>query len=351
MAKREHGCVRRILAGALTILLLASALPTRRNIADAAVPELHGKVVDIYFNDILVSDWGDVLPFIDTVSGRTMVPLRFYSEKIGCQVEWLQKEKKITITYNKKDYPGNIVSTKVIILWVGNRKTSVDGNTVWLDSAPWQESKYPWRVYVPLRFVSSCLGDMVIWIPKGTKMELFPDVIVGKDTVMMAHFLPVPDEDYLIVPGERWGQFCLKMPLEQLRQLMHLTRIVSQAVDGKYGEYYYDFSVEGERVGVYFVSGTGITSMDDTGPLAFTIQYSVEGFPIRAGQWINLDGFLRDYPSDEKTQAFTIRGGEHVTSYVVGYNKGIQFIVWKDYLPQDRGYFVEFILIYPPKKQ
>ncbi|HAF27702.1 MAG TPA: hypothetical protein DCG75_01520 [Bacteroidales bacterium] len=40
----------------------------------------------------------DVKPFIK--DGRTMVPLRFISEALGAQVAWSQNEQKITITYN-----------------------------------------------------------------------------------------------------------------------------------------------------------------------------------------------------------------------------------------------------------
>jgi hypothetical protein len=38
-----------------------------------------------------------VVPVI--LSGRTLLPVRFVAESLGCQVDWLASEKKITITY------------------------------------------------------------------------------------------------------------------------------------------------------------------------------------------------------------------------------------------------------------
>jgi len=127
------------------ILVFLSVLIGKPGYGEAFVPEPHGKPVDIYFNDLLVADWGDALPFIDS-NGRTMIPLRFYAEKIGCSVKWEQKAKQITITYVTRDYEGNTVpsSTKIITLWVNNRKTAVYDSTtgtgttkaIWLDTIP-----------------------------------------------------------------------------------------------------------------------------------------------------------------------------------------------------------------------
>lgn len=41
-----------------------------------------------------------VMPLI--INGRTMLPIRFVAENIGCKVEWINKDKMIIITYNKK---------------------------------------------------------------------------------------------------------------------------------------------------------------------------------------------------------------------------------------------------------
>ncbi len=52
-----------------------------------------------YINDIYFDL--DVAPII--INGRTMVPLRFICESIGCDVEWEADTKKIIIDYNERD--------------------------------------------------------------------------------------------------------------------------------------------------------------------------------------------------------------------------------------------------------
>ncbi|HOL83542.1 MAG TPA: copper amine oxidase N-terminal domain-containing protein [Caldisericia bacterium] len=40
-----------------------------------------------------------VVPMI--ISGRTMLPVRFVAENLGCKVDWDQDTKTVTITYPK----------------------------------------------------------------------------------------------------------------------------------------------------------------------------------------------------------------------------------------------------------
>jgi len=48
-------------------------------------------------------DNSKVVPEI--INGRTMLPLRFITESLGCSVEWDGSTKKITINYPKKEQP------------------------------------------------------------------------------------------------------------------------------------------------------------------------------------------------------------------------------------------------------
>ncbi|MBC7195363.1 MAG: copper amine oxidase N-terminal domain-containing protein [Caldisericia bacterium] len=74
------------------------------------------KKVTILFKKILIELWigksvakvNEVLKFIDPdnpkvvpmiISGRTMLPIRFVAENLGCKVEWDPISKAITITY------------------------------------------------------------------------------------------------------------------------------------------------------------------------------------------------------------------------------------------------------------
>jgi len=44
-------------------------------------------------------DSADALVVPVIVSGRTLLPVRFVAESLGCKVDWLAAEQKITITY------------------------------------------------------------------------------------------------------------------------------------------------------------------------------------------------------------------------------------------------------------
>lgn len=331
---------RRITVLVVLIVSLISGLIPNATVIRAANPILHGKPVDIYFNDILVTDWGDALPFVGIVSGRTMIPLRFYSEKIGCKVEWTQKDKKIVISYQAKDYSDNLMDLTVITLFVGNRKTNVNGKVVWLDSAPYQEALYPWRVFVPLRFVSSCLGDEVSWTPPGQTLYWFPNITVEKDTVFLAHFVPVPlADDYLIVPGERYGKYSLNMPLEQLARF-HKPKAVSydKSAGGKLF-YTYDFV----DFGCDFVTDIGVVLIAASTPYLYeTVKYTVVGMTdVKPGVWVNLDTFLQEYPPLYIQKGTGYRGGP-VPYWTLVYAQGITISVYQDY-EEKKGWFIEWV--------
>ncbi|RED63011.1 copper amine oxidase N-terminal domain-containing protein [Cohnella lupini] len=89
----------------------------------------------------------DTEPYVDT-NGRTMVPVRFVSEKLGGEVEWEGKTQTVVINY--KD--------KVISLPVGSTTVSVDDTTIELDTAA---EIYEGRTMVPLRFVSEAMESTV----------------------------------------------------------------------------------------------------------------------------------------------------------------------------------------------
>ncbi len=99
----------------------------------------------------------DVSPFLK--DGRTMVPLRFISEQIGAQVEWLQSEEKITISLN-----GNR-----IILRIGKSEAIINGKSVFMD-VPAMTSNG--RTLIPIRFVSENLKLKVAFNNKTKQITL-----------------------------------------------------------------------------------------------------------------------------------------------------------------------------------
>jgi|GEM_PF-666750 len=88
----------------------------------------------------------DAAPYI--TAGRTLVPVRFVSEALGADVEWIEEKRQVVIRDGGKE----------IVLTVGSFAVTVDGAEQALDCAPEQR---PGCVFVPLRFVSETLGATV----------------------------------------------------------------------------------------------------------------------------------------------------------------------------------------------
>ncbi|AGK99886.1 stalk domain-containing protein [Desulfoscipio gibsoniae] len=90
----------------------------------------------------------DVKPYIDTKAGRTLVPIRFISEALGADVEWITTDRQVKI----KD------AGKVLTLTIGSPNVLVDGVQSTIDCTPEIVSE---RTFLPLRFVSENLGAQV----------------------------------------------------------------------------------------------------------------------------------------------------------------------------------------------
>ncbi|MBW5445760.1 hypothetical protein GE107_06730 [Cohnella sp. CFH 77786] len=91
----------------------------------------------------------DTEPYVDE-NGRTMVPVRFVSEKLGGEVKWNNETNTVTIKTAGKD----------ISLTIGSKTPTVNGQTIELDTAA---AKVDGRTMVPLRFVSEALDSKVTW--------------------------------------------------------------------------------------------------------------------------------------------------------------------------------------------
>lgn len=90
----------------------------------------------------------DVSPIIR--NGRTLVPIRIISEKLGAKVYWDGKDRTVTIkTFNKN-----------ILLKIDQTRTFLNDKEITLDVAATIISN---RTMLPLRFVSEALGASVKW--------------------------------------------------------------------------------------------------------------------------------------------------------------------------------------------
>jgi len=90
------------------------------------------------FNTLQEMVFPDQQPYIDE-NNRTLIPVRFATENLGCKVDWNNETREVII---KKD-------NEVIKLKTGSNK----------DAAVIIEG----RVFVPLRFLSETMGSEVIW--------------------------------------------------------------------------------------------------------------------------------------------------------------------------------------------
>ncbi|MFS0557234.1 stalk domain-containing protein [Brevibacillus sp. 179-C9.3 HS] len=93
----------------------------------------------------------DAKPFIDPSTSRTMIPVRFVSEKLGASVDW--DGAKQTVIMNKDG--------KQISLKIGEKKAVVAGQEITFDAAATLQNN---RTFVPLRFVSEAYGAKVDWL-------------------------------------------------------------------------------------------------------------------------------------------------------------------------------------------
>ena len=83
-------------------------------------------------------------------NGRTLLPIRTLIESLGGEVQWNEKEQKVTIELNGHS----------VVFWIGKTTAFVDGYKTTLDVAP---EIINGRTYLPLRFISENVGASVNW--------------------------------------------------------------------------------------------------------------------------------------------------------------------------------------------
>ena len=116
-------------------------------------PPIVGRVVGLRIGSSEVwvdglADVLDVLPFIDSTTSRTMVPLRFVAEVLGAEVEWLADNRQVRITHGDN----------VILLTIDSFEVIVNGESEVIDCMPRIVGD---RTFVPLRFITETFGAEV----------------------------------------------------------------------------------------------------------------------------------------------------------------------------------------------
>jgi tripartite motif-containing protein 71 len=109
----------------------------------------------------------DSVPFIDKVSGRTMVPIRAISEAIGAEVKFIPKDQSIMIS----------LEPIILVLWIGKPNALINGLEIPIDpSGKVAPVIVGDRTFVPLRFVAESFNFQVAWDPKTQGITMtYPD--------------------------------------------------------------------------------------------------------------------------------------------------------------------------------
>lgn len=100
--------------------------------------------------------------------GRTFVPIREITEKLGADVKWKAKDKSIKITLN-----GDVIDMKI-----NSPVVSVNGKKINLDNAQapqlalYKSPKKEVKTMVPLRFISETFGYNVDWNNDKVRAEI-----------------------------------------------------------------------------------------------------------------------------------------------------------------------------------
>jgi len=113
---------------------------------DGTTVEYTGNIYKLYVNDELVTS--DIPPII--INGRSLVPVRAIFEKLGAEVNWDAKNKKVSVSYEGNE----------VLLTINDDNALINGNKVKMEVPAKIIND---RTMVPLRFVGEQLNMEVGW--------------------------------------------------------------------------------------------------------------------------------------------------------------------------------------------
>ncbi len=92
----------------------------------------------------------DATPYIDTGSGRTLVPVRYLGDALGAQTSWDAASQTVTLTKG----------STTISMVIGSTTLTVNGQAQTMDQAPVINGG---RTFLPARWVAEALGYSIDW--------------------------------------------------------------------------------------------------------------------------------------------------------------------------------------------
>lgn len=163
--------------------------------ATESAAEASASDIRVQVNGKLIA-FPDAQPYLDPVTNRTMVPVRFVSEALGATVTWDEQSKIVKFEtpriqvkkVGKEDQPYNLTFS----LRIGVNSVDVVDRTFRLDApAVIKEG----RTFVPLRFVSETLGAKVEW----NGQERTVVITEGVESVIWATSRPKHPESQAVI--------------------------------------------------------------------------------------------------------------------------------------------------------
>ncbi len=121
------------------------------------------------------------------VNDRLLVSAVDLIEKLGATLEWKSDTSSILICSNIQD-------NRVVLMKIGQTAAIVNGVEYELDAAP---AIYNKRTYVPLSFISECLGAKVSWDGKSKNVNI-------------TYQIPIREEPPKLVPP--WENYTTSEP-------------------------------------------------------------------------------------------------------------------------------------------
>jgi len=121
-------------------------------VSGATADELYVKGLTVKVDNKVIT-FPDGEAYYNLRNYRVMVPVRFVSEALGANVEWIQNTRTVKMTRKNS----------TIELKIGSNKAVVNGETFTFNAPAVIEGS---RTYVPIRFVSETFGAKVDWSEK-----------------------------------------------------------------------------------------------------------------------------------------------------------------------------------------
>ncbi|HWI64196.1 MAG TPA: copper amine oxidase N-terminal domain-containing protein [Symbiobacteriaceae bacterium] len=132
--------------------------PVTQSLPRATPPDFGGWVT-VWLNGRLLKTPYDPVrgvqepgPYVAASTGRVMMPVRFFTEAFGGQVEWNQQEQRAQLKM-----PGR---AQAITLWLAQNEGMVGFRAAKLDQKP---VLFLDRMFVPVRFLTEGFGGDVTW--------------------------------------------------------------------------------------------------------------------------------------------------------------------------------------------